>query len=1315
MPARLVLQESQGTLQVLYQPEGQVLPEAAGLPEPFAFPLSTEELEDLRWYLEDYLRAPYAVYEDRGQAIAGCLKGWGERLFGALFGPGRPGQGAYREMLSAGSTELWISSESPAVLALPWELLHDPEHREPLSLQLAGITRTIPGEERTAALPPPGERLRVLMVIARPGGRADVRYRAIARPLFERLAPVAGEVEIEVLRPPTFDALERRLGQAAEAGEPFHILHFDGHGGFAKLPRDARRSPHLPEGRQGLLLFEREDGRREPISALTLAPVLSAARVPLLVFNACKSGKINGGEPPEAAVATSLLAGGAAAIVAMGYNVYAVAAAEFMAAFYEALFAGRSVSEAVSAGRRQLAKTDRRPSPKGPLPLEDWMVPVLYARSEVVFPELRQTAPRPSGMSLEEALAAMRPGRAEAAAGEGVHAEGSIEPVGVGFFGRDGELLELERTLRLRRVVVLHGTGGTGKTELAKAFARWLRDSGGLEDPDGVFFHSFEPGVATFGLDGVLASVGLRLFGADFSRLDREQRREAVRGALREIRLLLIWDNFESVFSMPDPAGVTKPLDEVGRREIVKFLEEIAREARGGIVITSRSPEGWLGAEIRRIEVGGLDAADVNDYAEALLASLHRARVRRKDPEYPKLLEFLDGHPLSLRLVLPQMEQVAPGELLAELRGEVGRDGRPADVPDKEGRLESLEACVHYSIRHLPEEYQERLPALTLFEGVADVDTLAVLSRMKDAPARFMGVEKGVWEAILDACVAAGLLTSLGGRMYRIHPALPGYLAALWRERAGRSFESEREAARIANVRAHAALGRWLKQQIEKGNPAIALAVLEVERRSLGTAAADALERGLFREAQYVLESLDELWNSRGLVEEARAWGDRCRTATEDEAGTPPDFEAPTWALWLFVVGSQANRNLDAGALDEAEAAYNTIRRVLEASTSSSAQPHLTASYHQLGRVAQERGDLSSAESWYRRSLEITAPGDRSGMASLCHQLGTVEQKRGNLAAAESWYRKSLEIDQALGSQSGLASSYHQLGRVAQERGDLSSAESWYRQSLEIWEALGDHSEMAMSYHQLGNLAYIRGARSSAESWYRRSLEIEEALRNQPGMAGSYHQLGIVSQACGDLTSAESWYRRSLEISEALGDRPRMASSYHQLGVVAQERGDLSSAEASYKRSLEILEDLEDKPGMANSYHQLGNVAYLLDDLSQAESWYRWSQEIREALGLRPGMALSYAENSRLAGARGDFASALDWTIRCVALFTEFPHPMTNPGPDHLVRLTAHLGVPALEASWQRVTGEPLPENVRAWVAARLTEGEADPSSEGTT
>ncbi len=45
---------------------------------------------DLRWYLEDYLRRPYGLDSTRGPAEAARLAEWGEALFEAVFGSGRP-------------------------------------------------------------------------------------------------------------------------------------------------------------------------------------------------------------------------------------------------------------------------------------------------------------------------------------------------------------------------------------------------------------------------------------------------------------------------------------------------------------------------------------------------------------------------------------------------------------------------------------------------------------------------------------------------------------------------------------------------------------------------------------------------------------------------------------------------------------------------------------------------------------------------------------------------------------------------------------------------------------------------------------------------------------------------------------------------------------------------------------------------------------------------------------------------------------------------------------------------------------------------
>lgn len=68
------------------------MPEPSGPPGTLVWPLDDEALADLRWYLEDYLRAPYGVYQERGARVGGALPGWGEAYSGRCLAlPGRRG------------------------------------------------------------------------------------------------------------------------------------------------------------------------------------------------------------------------------------------------------------------------------------------------------------------------------------------------------------------------------------------------------------------------------------------------------------------------------------------------------------------------------------------------------------------------------------------------------------------------------------------------------------------------------------------------------------------------------------------------------------------------------------------------------------------------------------------------------------------------------------------------------------------------------------------------------------------------------------------------------------------------------------------------------------------------------------------------------------------------------------------------------------------------------------------------------------------------------------------------------------------------
>ena len=81
-------------------------------------------------------------------------------------------------------------------------------------------------------------------------------------------------------------------------------------------------------------------------------------------------------------------------------------------------------------------------------------------------------------------------------------------------------------------------------------------------------------------------------------------------------------------------------------------------------------------------------------------------------------------------------------------------------------------------------------------------------------------------------------------------------------------------------------------------------------------------------------------------------------------------------------------------------------------------------------------------------------------------------------------------------------------------------------------------------------------------------------------------------------------------------------------------------------------------------------------------------------------MANTYAQLGLLAEARDQAPAALEWNIRCVTLFDQFPSRLTGTGPAALARLTGQLGTPALEAAWRQVTGQPVPQPVRDYIAS---------------
>ena len=295
-------------------------------------------------------------------------------------------------------------------------------------------------------------------------------------------------------------------------------------------------------------------------------------------------------------MATRLLQEGAASVVAMAYSVYAVAAAEFMAAFYERLFAGDTVTDAVTAGRGRLARNAAAAQPEGPdaAGRTGWCrcttcaatsaSPTSAGPGRAIRVGCRWTrswtaiADTPQQMALGRRRGSVGGAWMSSWAGTGCSTAGGGVPAAAGGgAARPGRDREDRAGQGVRPVVARHRRRRPSAT--------------------GSCWHSFEPGVASFGLDG----RGRRRSGCRCSGPIRPARRRPAppgraAGCCGSIGCCWCWDNFESVHTMPDPTAATPPWTRPAAPSSASSWHGVAAGGAARCCITSRSPEPWLGA-----------------------------------------------------------------------------------------------------------------------------------------------------------------------------------------------------------------------------------------------------------------------------------------------------------------------------------------------------------------------------------------------------------------------------------------------------------------------------------------------------------------------------------------------------------------------------------------------------------------------------------------------------------------------------------------------------------------------------------------------
>ncbi len=1255
---------------------------ALGVEVPFKPFLSDEDYEGLRWYLEDYMDLPDGGAIVRARRMEEEFQRWGRQLHGALFAA--PENRALLEGLLARPEPrtLTLATQEPALLRLPWELLADDAgklaQRLSVRRQLAEVET---GTARAVELP-----LRILYIVSRPADTGFIDPRQTSKALFDAIDPLGASVRVDFCRPPTLARMEELLREGQAAGDPFDLVHFDGHGTF------------IPEAQLGALCFEKPDdgsgdSKTDLVPADRLGDLLASHSIPLVVLEACRSGTV-GRSAVFRSVAPRLIQAGVGSVLSMGHAVHVEAARLLLDRFYRELVRGATIGKAVAEARKALRSTPARWIEYGPggrtVDLEDWFLPHLYQRAadDALIPlgSVREQPVRQFDLFLShnhndavrvEALALQLTGK------HGLRVwldkwecgAGKLEP-------------QCETGIRNSRFTVVAGS----QAALDSKWVRWEIDKHNELNPEGKLIPvKFEPldfppdlnevlwvDATDPAKDAEVAAQVARLIRA--TDTEDARRRRGFRGPAQR-----------------DESGPFPPAPQYGFQGRARELHELERRFRShrGIVLHAM---GGMGKTALATEAAGWWTRSGLFRDGACFLSFEQ--FASADRAVQVLGTYLNGLRFEQLPAVEQRRRVVEmfrqkdvlfvwdnfESALPQFNDGAADHGSPY-TDDERHRLAELfrdlttgpgRGCLLVTCRpgetHLPGAQRYEL------QGLARADSLWLLSRIL----KRHGIDLN------------------GPRLSRAK------LEPLLRDLADHPLSLELIGPHLRNVTPEAIRADFgkllakLKQEAPEGRNQSLLASLEFSRRHLSPAAREALPwLGLFIGGVFEALLLDvsqlapETWEPirqelEGIallrVEGDLQIGDRpflhfhptlAVAAVDPALAQNREIQQRFLDIYLGLMqvldkalqGSQSRAALE--VLNREEANYRTAVEWAVADKKVSAAAALG---HTFRDYLERAGRLRERDIWVERLKEAVGKQGFTPEAAAYERRhawtrltqgdpkGAVEQ----LQALIERLRNTTEFDPAF----QLALAVRNLGKVLHMTGASAQALPILREAVSRWEALVEKAgglpwegllaslDHARASTQLGNLSAAMGDLGNALCGVgqydealavaEEGLGIDKKLGNQQAAATGHVQCAQILMAAGRYDEADARYDLALAATRQAGDRELEGICLQNQGLLANNRNHLERAARLYQQALQRFQEAGDHPSVMRTYSLLGVAEQKAGRLVEARSWYEKSRELAVQLNYQVGLAsaaqnigISWQLEGEAARERGDEPDAL--------------------------------------------------------------------------
>jgi len=600
--------------------------------------------------------------------------------------------------------------------------------------------------------------------------------------------------------------------------------------------------------------------------------------------------------------------------------------------------------------------------------------------------------------------------------------------------GRQGEIDGLRDHLRDSRIVTLTGPGGSGKTRLALATARDVRD----RFPHGVWFVDLAAVRDPSLLESAIAAT------LDVRESADRAMNDALRVHLRDRTALLLLDNLEQL------------LPQAG--EIVARLVRAAPNLR--VLVTSR--------ELLRITGERGHPVPPLDIDAGIALFVDRARAHRPDlvltddalAAIRAICERLGGLPLALELAAARIRLLSPALILERLGRSLDLGGGARDLPE---RQRTLRGAVAWSYELLSAEERRLFVRLAVFasgwtaeaalsvadpDGTLGIDLVEGLESLADKS--LLRIELGSVDAASSEIETR----------FSVHPLLREYAL----ERLDEIGERSQAEARFAGVCVEIAeaAGRTLVGQEGEAT----LRRLDREDRNLRAAVDWALVNDELDLGLRIIGSIWRWFQQRGRLREARA------LLAQLLAGTSGGD------VRIRIAGLAAEGGIAYWMNDFSAARIAYEERIGLASTMGD-QVLMADAHYDIGFLSMVAGQSELLRSHEERAIELyKAAGREDGVIRARQALVLAVFLEGDYETARELEHQNLEGFRRTGSQFQVADSMTLLSGIEWRLGDPAAA--WLRASeaLRFFSGIDSASGLARA---LGMAAIIQLSNGDAE------------------------------------------------------------------------------------------------------------------------------------------------------------------------------------------------------------------------------------------